>query len=376
MTTLKSIIRFITLTSLLSCIGCAFGTREVLLKNSVISSSDTTTAPRTHGVCFDGFSDERIQNNIGHVQNGYGMHTAEVVAQNNVAQWINTELTNQLTAAGYVVRRNCPQDSAALVVGGKIVKVYTTAYMTYLGEVTIDAMIKDRNRKLLERTYSGHKKSGANWAATSESFRDVLQQSLDMAISHFISDIDSLDRIDFSPTPAHETAGLSPEAPVAPLQLSDTSVARYLQNSSGIECPEKSGTVQVISGERSASGIKSVMDTVRLQLNRLYRERYELNPSLSGDLCLFFEIDGSGKVDNIIFLQNTLNDKPMEEKLTGFLASYKFSKRKNKADVTRATCRLTFTEESAKSAKGAMVALLAILAIIPAVISIINLSRM
>lgn len=105
---MKNILRFITFVSLLSCIGCAFGTREVLLKNSVVNSSDTTAVPRNHVVCFDGFSDEQNRRTIGLVQNGYGMHTAQVLAQNNVAEWINWVYCDNCRELYYKVNRKEP----------------------------------------------------------------------------------------------------------------------------------------------------------------------------------------------------------------------------------------------------------------------------
>lgn len=371
---IKTVFRIFVFSALISLIGCAFGTREVTLRNSAVESTDTISVSKRHTICFDSLVDKRPDSSIGHVQNGYGMRTAEVVAANNVPSWINKEIRNKLVAAGYEVRNNCPKDTSSLIIEGEILKVYTTAYMTYLGEVTINASILRKQNKLLEKKYSGHKKAGTNWAATEESFRDVLESSLQTAMSTFISDIDSLDQIDLEPDLIIAKAEDEDQNKIE--VVTDSLTSPSIIDSTKFKCLAKHGTITKISGPRSISSIKAVMDSMKHKMNSLYKERYELNSSLSGSLCVYFEIDSDGRTKKISIYKNDLNDKPMEEKLISLLSNKKFKQLEKEFSSTAFCYNLIFTEKIAKSSKGAMIAIIFILAIIPFVISMVNLSNL
>ena len=193
---LDAVVRILAISALIFLIGCAFGTREVKLRNTSVGDADTISVSKVNTICFDSLIDKRIDSTIGHVQNGSGMSTAEVVAVNDVSNWINKEIKNKLATAGYEVRSNCSMDTSSLVISGEILKVYATAYMTYLGEVTIKASILRNQNKLLEKEYSGYKKTVINWVATDKSYRDILESSLQIALTKFMKDIDSLDQHD------------------------------------------------------------------------------------------------------------------------------------------------------------------------------------
>ncbi|MBN2037740.1 MAG: AgmX/PglI C-terminal domain-containing protein [Chitinispirillaceae bacterium] len=374
MTFLKTCFHSGIVSLLLICIGCAFGTRHVALRNSTPACNDTLHPPRSHAVCFDGLADVRPDSTIGHVQNGYGMRTAKVVAENSVPEWVNKEIENKLTRSGYEIKKECDDSGDAFVINGKILKVYTTAYMTYLGEVTLAAVIKLNQSTLIEKKYSGHKKTGINWAASQEAFSDVLEKSLEIALSKFIKDIDSLDAtIQYADMPsAHNDTSQTIEKPattamVVPIENNMS------QKKHAPSCLEKHGGILVISGKRGVSSIKRVLDSIKLQLTSLYKDRYEINPSLSGSLCVYFTINSNGTVGAISIIQNTLNDSPIEDKLIELLSTMKFRKLTDRSENTEVTYRLVFTEQMAKASKGAMIALLVALGLLCVTLATINL---
>jgi len=74
-------------------------------------------------------------------------------------------------------------------------------------------------------------------------------------------------------------------------------------------------------------------------------------------------------------VQNSLEDKPIEDKLLQLLSKRKFRSMKDKKP-TVVNFKINFDPKSARSSKGVMAAFLAILATIPLLISIFNLTRL
>jgi hypothetical protein len=354
--------------------GCAFGTREVMLKNTAIADT-TLTGNRNHAICFNGLSDARKDSTIGHVQNGYGMRTAEVVALNSIPEWVNIEIINKLTIAGYTVNEQCTPSDDMLAINGKIVKVYTTAYMNYLGEVSINATITSGSMELLNKTYSGYKKEGVNWAASKEVFGNLLESSLKMAIDQLLHDIDSLDN---KPSVALNSKEVSADQFPSDSGTSASPKQQVPNNESTVDkssCPNENGGIAIISGKRNISNIKMALDSVRLELNSVYKDRFELNPSLDGDICIFFSISPEGKTDRITIIQNSLNDKPIEDMLIDFLAKKQFYKIASDKGTSEIIYNLQFKASSARASKNVVIAAVAALAGIALIFSLINLSN-
>lgn len=355
--------------------GCAFGTREVKLKNSVPTNISHNNK-KNHEVCFNGLADSRPDGNIGHVQNGYGMSTAQVIAVNKVPDWINTEIRTQLRMAGYTVNENCtPERTGKIELQGKIVKVYTTAYMTYLGEVTIDAAISLDSSIVVSKKYSGHTTGGANVAASSTAFGKTLEKSLKSVTTQLIADIDSIDRGDL-------IVDTRDNKTVIPVQSSVESYSdkkmyetfAYESKLETVECPKEKNGMVIVSGTRSRTSVKVVLDNIKADLRTLYNDRFELNPSLFGSICLQFSISSEGEVYDTRILQNNLNDKPIEDKLLQLLGKKKFYKLKEKKE-TIVSYNINFDSKSAKSSKGVLVGLTFVIAFIPLIFSIYNLQR-
>ncbi len=178
--------------------GCAFGTRHVQLhyppeeQTSGIAEASVDHQGSGRAIILAPFQDTRNRGEIvGHVQNGFGMKTADVKTSNNVSEWVTKAIAMELEKQGYKVKivSTKPELSSDMVVSGNISNVYCTAYLSYEGEVSLLAKIEKDGKKLLEKPYLGRNGSGANWAASSKSFEKTLSLSLQEAINGFIADI-------------------------------------------------------------------------------------------------------------------------------------------------------------------------------------------
>jgi hypothetical protein len=305
--------------------GCAFGTREVLLKNSTLKEEKAAAKDSAKVIGFKGFRDHRQDANIGHVQNTWGMHTAEVVAKNSVPEWVNREIALGLAQEGFrVISADTPAVVSRLSLSGELLKVYTTAYSSYVGEVTIQAKFTDSNRTLVEKKYTGHFNSGANWAASSQMFGETLEKALHDAVAQIAGDADSLYRQPALPVPQEpvvKAAAVSDTAKAAHDAVRKTAPEEFQG-----KCSEKSGGVTVIRGKRSSSAVRDKFSEVCLGARSLYDERVEINRYLGGRVCMHVSIAPDGKVGDIRIVDNTLNDPPVEKKLLDDFSKVTFSR--------------------------------------------------
>lgn len=180
--------------------GCAFGERQASLayppaaNDAAISSAEAAPAPAPRGVVYIGdFGDVRSAKMVvGHVRNGFGMKTAEVVAQRDVPGWVREALAHELEASGYQVMDGvAPEDGATI--SGDIVRVYCDAYFTYDGEVTLRIQTVKAGQSLVQNAYTGTGSAGMNWAATGDSYSQSLSVALQSALRQFIIDLDRQD---------------------------------------------------------------------------------------------------------------------------------------------------------------------------------------
>lgn len=164
--------------------GCAFGTRHPLLQYHPVTANAN---PKNITLFVEKFKDERTEKNvIGHVRNGWGMKTAEVVTDTNIADWVTEALKSELGNGGYIVAK----DRTELTTGGEVLRVYCDSYMQYEGEVTISVILKKGETVLLNKKYTGSAKN-FNWAATAESYGKTVEQSLQSAMKQLIDDLNT-----------------------------------------------------------------------------------------------------------------------------------------------------------------------------------------
>jgi hypothetical protein len=199
----RSPIWVMLLVAVLGAGGCAFGDRTVVLgyppkpEGGVVSAALAAETPSPAGaqVTLVPFEDGRARTDIiGDVRNAYGMHTADVVAQNDVAEWVTGAIRTELKEAGFGVvdASSLAASGSAAVVSGEVVNVYSTAYWTYEADVSFYGRVQKGQEILLDKLYSGKESAGTNWAATAESYGQSLGLSLQQAAHRFIADLKTL----------------------------------------------------------------------------------------------------------------------------------------------------------------------------------------
>jgi uncharacterized lipoprotein YmbA len=201
---MRSLQPWLCVGALLLLSACAFGDRKVTLSyqpetaESDATAAKVTTAATGAPVADDGklafivvpFKDERADKNIvGEVRNGWGMHTADVVVQNDVAQWITDGLKTELAKAGYRVVESAADDSTAAQIEGTVARVYCTALFSYEAEVSFFATLHRDGKEVINQQYHGTGSAGVNMAATSGSYKDSLNRALAAALRSLIADL-------------------------------------------------------------------------------------------------------------------------------------------------------------------------------------------
>jgi uncharacterized lipoprotein YajG len=179
--------------------GCAFGERQASLAyppvadEDLISSAEAAPSAQGGTVYIGDFEDIRSSTMlVGHVRNGFGMKTAEVVAQRDVPEWVREALVHELKASGYQVMDGVAQ-AGQTTISGDIVRVYCDAYFTYEGEVALRMEATKEGQSLVQNTYTGTGSAGMNWAATEDSYSQSLSLALQSALRQFLADLGEQD---------------------------------------------------------------------------------------------------------------------------------------------------------------------------------------
>jgi len=363
--------------------GCAFGTREVLLKNSDLKERKTAAEDSSRIIVFKDLSDNRQDANIGHVQNAYGIHTADVVAKNSVPEWVNKEIVLQLKNKGFtVVPGDTPLVMHRLKLTGEILKVYTTAYFSYVGEVTVEASFSDSSRTLLTKKYTGHCKPGSNWAASSEMFGETLGKALHETATQIANDADSLLRVAASSTVSAPPDTARPAGSEKIPSAVGTSIVA--QGSSAIKdtapskfsgkCPNKDNGTVILRGKRDPSVLKEKFTAACSEARLLYNDRVELNRYLGGQVCIHVSIAPDGKVGDIQIVNNTLKDTPVEDKLLGDFSKISFSKYSADSAGTEALFTANFNPSGHDSGKIALAVILGLVSLVTMIITLNNIN--
>ena len=187
----------------LSMDGCAFGNRHVTLNYppEKQSESEGLKVAEAAPVPVNGkpiilmqFVDQRSNKSvIGEVRNGWGMRTADVVAENDVSNWLTNAVRFELEKLGYKITlgTNNSESLSVIVLGGEVLHVYCTAMMTYEGEVSFFATLQKDGKELLRKRYTGKGSAGMNWAAASSSSGGSLSEALSIALKDLVIDVNN-----------------------------------------------------------------------------------------------------------------------------------------------------------------------------------------
>jgi len=180
--------------------GCAFGTREAMLRyppqseGGAIPAAHAATTPqfKKTKILLLTFSDQRQDKQIvGAVRNGFGMHTATVVALNDVQEWVSEAVKRELTNAGYAVTTQSAGSQSLATLSGDIIEVFCEAYFKYRGQVSLDVKVSKNGKDILNKLYVGKGSAGTNWAATSDAYAQSLSLALADALKHMVVDLNA-----------------------------------------------------------------------------------------------------------------------------------------------------------------------------------------
>jgi hypothetical protein len=178
--------RIILSLAALSLSACAFGTRYAELHYPPKDATPIGVAPPEGAkgkVGIVTFSDLRSESDVGEVRNGWGMHTASVVASSDVPAWVTEAVRYELEQRGFAVEilKTAPAEPGALWLQGQVLNVYCRGYAKYEGEVDVLVRISRGTTTVSEHRYDGKDSSSLNWAVTSSGYSECLVSSLQIA---------------------------------------------------------------------------------------------------------------------------------------------------------------------------------------------------
>lgn len=200
--------RLVVSATLLAFLGtaCAFGDRHVRLEYPPPGSETVAAVPASaplgaRTVHLGVFVDQRAERGrVGEVRNGWGMHTADVVAQDDVSEWVRGALHVELERAGLRVVDDCPA-AGGLEVRGEVLRVHCGAYLSYEGEVQVSAELVRDGKVLARYPASGKGSAGTNWGATEKGYGESLALALQAAARGLASEVAAGVRTNALPTP-------------------------------------------------------------------------------------------------------------------------------------------------------------------------------
>ena len=170
-------------------VGCAFGDRHVDLSYPAITVERAESLGNGRTVILGPFEDTREESIVGEVRNGFGMHTADVVAETPIEEWVREAIRYELESAGYRVLDGA-EGVDAPTLHGQIVTVYCTAMFSYEGDVSLFATLANGPTEIFSERFSGKGSAGTNWAATGSSYADSLSAALQDALGQLMRELE------------------------------------------------------------------------------------------------------------------------------------------------------------------------------------------
>lgn len=175
---------------ILTSFGCAFGTRHVVLNPMKTSLTLDASGQRASLEVTDR-RDPSLKPVVGHVKNGYGMKTAQVVADKGVSIWVRDVVAGELKRMGGSVETDgASLDSKASKIRIDVLVFYAQAYMRYGAEVTVALSVNKNEREIVkEKPFTGKATLGMNWGASSASYQKVLELAMEEMLQKMIPEI-------------------------------------------------------------------------------------------------------------------------------------------------------------------------------------------
>ena len=157
--------------------GCAFSDRQVSL-NPVYTAAPLKTAEQSE-INVMPPEDKRgyeKTNLVGYVRNGYYIRTADVLADKNVNDWVQSCIAENLKRAGFkVVAGNL--DAGGLCVSTAIRSLICDSYFSISATVILDVKLKKYDASFFEQSFTG-KASQPNWLASSGEYQEALTNAM------------------------------------------------------------------------------------------------------------------------------------------------------------------------------------------------------
>ena len=190
-TTVRVFVFAILSVSLLLMNGCAFGNRNIALDPISTNRSADLRGSNVYVVVNDN-RNPLLMPVVGHVKNGYGMKTADVVADKEVTTWVKASIENELKRYGATLnlatQNNTLDDSKVTV---DVLVCYAQAYWRYGGEVKARVSVDKQGVAVIkDREYSGTATLGTNWGATAESYQEVLSLAMKDFLEKLMPDLE------------------------------------------------------------------------------------------------------------------------------------------------------------------------------------------
>ena len=180
--------------------GCAFGTRFVDLsyppKNVSEQASEAATASMRFrelpsDIVLEVYDKRDQMERIGNIRNGYGIDTASILTEQNIAVWVHDAIDYELDRLGIAVIEVYDADfdepPAKLVVDVK--KVYCDIYAMYDGEVALQADLVQGHDVLMSAAVEEKAVSGLSFVGSGSSTGESLAQALQMAIQELLLEL-------------------------------------------------------------------------------------------------------------------------------------------------------------------------------------------
>ena len=196
---MKSMLVIILTLGFTQLVGCAFGTRYVELsyppeKPVEISSPATdpvASGPRTPNVILAVNDARETRDRIGNVRNTYGMDTASILTESNIAVWVHDAIAFELDGLGYQVldHHRSSSNGSADRLTANVQKVYCDIYMVYDGEVSLQATLERAGQEPVTAEYPAKVNSGLSWAGSGGATGESLAQALQTAIRNMLRDV-------------------------------------------------------------------------------------------------------------------------------------------------------------------------------------------
>ena len=167
--------------------GCALGDRKIALRYQPVVQ---TQAGTNETIAIIQFKDARQKKIMGEVQNGYGMHMADVIAEGqDVGAWVANSLADELSHAGLDVQKfsDAAPPDIQIVIQGTVFEAYVKMYMSYRTTIRIQVTMEKDGISILNKEYIG-KASALVIMASTSSYEDQLRDALQDLMKQLVPD--------------------------------------------------------------------------------------------------------------------------------------------------------------------------------------------